>query len=92
MAEICLDCWNKINKTNYPERKYVLSDYLDLCEECGCYKRIIIIEKRYYYLHKLRYVLIPLKIIDFLLRLICFPYFIFIRIKPKRRNKTKPTD
>ena len=34
MSEICLECWNKINGTEDIESKYVLSDYLELCEEC----------------------------------------------------------
>lgn len=35
MAEICLDCWNKINGTDDPPSKYILSEGLDLCEVCG---------------------------------------------------------
>lgn len=42
MAEFCLDCWNKMNKTNDPERKYFLSRELDLCEGCGEMKHVII--------------------------------------------------
>ncbi len=81
MAEFCVDCWNKINKTNYPERKYKLSKEVDLCECCCKMKNVIIMEKKYYYLDKFRYILIPLRIIDFIFRLICLPYFIYIRIK-----------
>lgn len=81
MAEFCVECWNKINNTNYPTKKYILSDYADLCEHCGCYKQVIISEKKYYYMHEFRYILIPFKIIDFILRLVRFPYFIFMRIK-----------
>lgn len=42
MAEICMDCWNKLNGTRESKWKYVLSWKKDLCEECGQYKRVII--------------------------------------------------
>jgi hypothetical protein len=42
MSEICLDCWNKLNESNDPARKYVLSWKPDLCEDCGQMKRVII--------------------------------------------------
>ena len=48
MAEFCLDCYNKMMGTNDPARKYHISRELDLCEECGEYKRVIICIKRRY--------------------------------------------
>ncbi len=45
MAEFYLDCWSKLNKTNYTERDYLLSDELDLCEGCAQFKRVIIRER-----------------------------------------------
>ncbi len=45
MAEFCLDCWNKINKTNDYKMRYILSLGKDLCEECGRYKRVIVAER-----------------------------------------------
>ena len=50
MSEICLDCWNKYEKTADKPNKFVMSRKPDLCEECGQYKRVII---RY----KMRYIL-----------------------------------
>ena len=47
MAEFCLDCWNKLNGTEDTEKEYVLSGELDLCEECGEWKRVIV-RKRYF--------------------------------------------
>jgi len=47
MAEFCLECWNKLNETNDSKWRYVLSDEKDLCEECGQYKNVIIIERRW---------------------------------------------
>lgn len=45
MAEFCLDCWNQINKTNDSKWRYVLSWEKDLCEECGQYKRVVVVER-----------------------------------------------
>lgn len=48
MAELCLKCWNKFQKRNDSEKMFVLSDELDLCEECGEYGRVIVsMRKRY---------------------------------------------
>ena len=49
MAEFCLDCWNRINKTKYDERKYVISKDLDLCEGCGERKHVIVMERNGYW-------------------------------------------
>lgn len=48
MAEFCLACWNKIMDTNDPPKKFILSRNLDLCEECGEWKPVIIRVKRRY--------------------------------------------
>lgn len=45
MAKFCLDCWNKINNTHDPAIKYILSEELEICEECGQMKRVIIITR-----------------------------------------------
>ena len=87
MAEFCLECQNKLDGTNYSEKKYILSDYLDLCEGCGCYKRVVIMERKYYYLCKLKYVLFPFKIIGFLLRVLIFPILLFMWIKENKMKK-----
>ena len=42
MSEICLDCWNKLNETKDPARKYILTRQKELCEDCGQRKRVII--------------------------------------------------
>lgn len=42
MAEFCLECWNKLNGTNDPPSKYVLSDELDFCEGCGQMKQVVV--------------------------------------------------
>ena len=45
MAEFCLDCWNKINETHDSKWRYVLSWDKELCEECGQYRRVIVVER-----------------------------------------------
>ena len=45
MAEFCLECWKKVNKTHDSKGRYVLSWKKDLCEECGKYKRVIVKER-----------------------------------------------
>ena len=42
MSEICLDCWNKLNESNDPARKYLLSWRREFCEDCRQMKRVII--------------------------------------------------
>ncbi len=46
MAEFCLDCLNRINGTNESEEKYVISRDLDLCEGCGEWKSVVVLERR----------------------------------------------
>lgn len=61
MAELCLECCNKINGTNYNRRKYIISKDLDLCEECGEFKHVIIVERKYFYMNILGCIFIPIK-------------------------------
>jgi len=42
MAEFCLDCWNKLNHTHLTQEDVILSEDLDLCEECAEVKSVII--------------------------------------------------
>ena len=41
MAEFCLDCYNKLNHTNYKRWQVILAD--DLCEGCGQYTKTIVV-------------------------------------------------
>ena len=63
MAEFCLECFNKINETNDDECKYILSEQLDVCEECGEWKRVVICPRSKYYLNKLHFILFPFKVV-----------------------------
>lgn len=47
MAEFCLECWNQMNGTNDFKWRYVLSLEKDLCEGCGQYKHIIVMERHW---------------------------------------------
>ena len=93
MAEFCLECWNKLNGTDDDERKYVLSKEWDLCEGCGKWKPVIIMERKAYYIYKLRYFVIPFKIIYmifyFIWRLLILPYLIYRYKKPKNKRNWK---
>lgn len=42
MAEFCLECWNWLNRRNDPEKDYIISKDLDLCEGCGEWKHVIV--------------------------------------------------
>ncbi len=74
MAEFCLECMNKIEGTCEDSKKYILSEELNLCEECGEYKHTVVCEKKYHYLYKFRFIVIPCYIIW---RIITLPYFLY---------------
>lgn len=63
MAEFCLKCRNKINKTADNKRKYVLPKDLELCECLGKLKHVIIMERKIYYICKFKYIVTPIRII-----------------------------
>ena len=52
MAEFCLQCWNKMYKTNDDESKFILSKELDFCEGCGEWKHVIVREREVSLLQK----------------------------------------
>ncbi len=45
MAEFCLERWNKISDTHESKWRYVRSWRKELCEQCGEYKRVIVVER-----------------------------------------------
>ena len=45
LAEFCLKCLNKISDTDYTEKEYIISDYPELCENCGKLKPVVIRKK-----------------------------------------------
>ena len=88
MAEFCLECWNKLNNSHYSEKKYIISDYLDLCEGCGELKPVIVIERKACFMHKFRYFIFPVKIIYVLCKLVLLPFLIIhyaICVKKKKQ-------
>ena len=42
MAEFCCECMKKVFKEDIPLKEVVLSDDLELCEECNEYKRVVV--------------------------------------------------
>lgn len=45
MAEFCLECWNKINKTHSTQGQFILSRGKEMCEECCTFQRVIVAER-----------------------------------------------
>ena len=84
MAEFCLECWNRINGTKDSGRKYMLSKELDLCEGCGEWKPVIIVERKTYYMNKFGF-------FTLIIRMVCgFIYSTHMLIKFLfQHNKTK---
>ncbi len=82
MAEFCFNCFNKVNEINEPESKYILSEDLCLCEECGQYKRVVM-EKKAYYLYRFRFLTVPFYIIW---RIIIVPYTIYHYCKLREKQ------
>ncbi len=87
MAEFCLDCLNRINESNEPARKYIISKDLDLCEGCGEWKHTVIMYRKAYWLHKLRFVIFPFKVIGIIiyvfLSIPLLPWIIYKRNKKR---------
>ena len=57
MAEFCLSCWNKLNHSSAPASKFIFSTELDLCEGCGKWTNVIVMERK----QKLRTLIFPLR-------------------------------
>ncbi len=92
MAEFCLECWNRINKTNDDPKKYIISKDLDLCEGCGEWKNVIIYEKKAYYQYMFRFIVIPFKVICKIKYLVWWIFIFFSHIckyNRKRKNNIK---
>ena len=41
MAEFCINCWNKMNGTDYTKND--VRTEMDLCEGCGQWKPVIVV-------------------------------------------------
>ena len=89
MAEFCLECWNKMNGFRDSKGKYVISKDAYLCEGCGKWKPVIIVERRTYYINKCEYYILPIRaicnIMYFVFRLILIPYLILKKYKTKSK-------
>lgn len=90
MAEFCLECWNRINCEENDKSMYIISKSLELCEGCGEYKPVIIMERSAYYIHNFEYIIFPFriiyKVIYFIFSLILLPYFKIKNNKTKYKN------
>lgn len=80
MAEYCLDCWNRMNGTNDPAKKYILSKEKELCEGCEQQKHVIIMPRRFS----------PFSYLFAVIYTICCKiHYRFFRLKNKHK-KTRP--
>lgn len=57
MSEICLDCLNKLLGTNYSEREFIISNDLDLCEDCGEWKNVVVSREQGYQWRRLHFLI-----------------------------------
>ena len=46
MAEFCFDCFKEMMETEDEQWRYILTNELELCEGCGQYKKVVIVERR----------------------------------------------
>lgn len=77
MAEFCKDCWNKMFNTKGGRIKYIMSKDLELCEGCARYKRVVLIERAYYYRCKfLKYVLPVLGVLVLIALIVALAFLI----------------
>ncbi len=87
MAEFCVDCWNRINKSNLPPSKYKTTKYLCLCEGCGKYKNVIITEKDNYFSYRTAAFQLPFMLIYsifyLLWKLLALPFKLYKKKKHK---------
>lgn len=90
MAEFCLKCWNEINETNDPSSKYIISKDLELCEGCGKLTHVVLLERKYYYHDRFRFIIVPCKIAFAIFLLLCkmlrLPYQFYKRIRAKGKD------
>jgi len=84
MAEICPECLNKIKGGENHSKKYILSKELELCEECGEWKAVVVTERRFYYYRKFRFFLFPFKAIRGLMFVVY--RILMLLIDRKRKN------
>lgn len=75
-----------MNNRNDPLSKYIISKDLQLCESCGRMTNVIIVERKYYYLHILKFIIYPFKIFFSILCIILIIPFLPIKFIIKAHN------
>ncbi len=87
MSEICVECFKKLTGETDVEERFIISDELDLCEECGEFKYVVIAEKGYP-MYFVRLFLLPFKLIYHIFYgLLCFFLSLPKICKNKKVNK-----
>ncbi len=90
MAEFCFECWNRINKANDIPKRYIISENLSLCDGCGKYKHIVVMERRYY-MRKPRFAVLPIKFICTFV-LLLWRFYISLYLFYKRKKEINKVD
>lgn len=73
MSEICPDCLQKITGERNIRWKYVISSELDLCEECGEIRQVVV---------RARFLLLR-QVLDTLWRVLLLPWLIWRELRKK---------
>ncbi|MBR2499553.1 MAG: hypothetical protein IKB60_00580 [Clostridia bacterium] len=93
MAEFCFKCFNRINGTNHKKEDYIMSDDLDLCEGCGQWKHVVVMDRRSYELGKYQNISSSLRIqheiFCWALKLYALPFTLPYYIHKRRKSKNK---
>ena len=84
MAEFCPECVSKILGEKYRKHRYILSEELYICEECGKLKRVVIVSRKAYYYNKFRFILLPIMILCFI---VISPFVLIFRLIANRIKK-----
>ncbi len=90
MAEFCLECWRRINGTTNSKKQYILSEDLDLCEGCGVWKQVVIMERSGYSWVELEWADLLMSVfcegMHLIWKLLILPYTIYKYCKSKRKR------
>ena len=98
MSEICPSCWKKRTGEKCVRLQYKLSKDLDICEDCGEDKRVIVVSRWAFY--RFKWYVLPLTTVVytlyFIYMLLRIPYTIYEQRKASAleeafRNKNDKT-
>lgn len=87
MSEICFECLNETLGGRLEKKKFIISKDLDLCENCGEYKQVVIAQRnKYHYLYKFRVPIIVVAVALFPITVVALLLYC-ASLKRKLKNK-----